>query len=176
MKKDLTHIFIVDDDKILSAVLKKEIKHNFPEKDIVFSTFESGELCGPHIKHKPDIAIVDYHMNSRNKQAMNGIQLIDVFHRQSADTEIILLTGDDNMGLAVEALTHGATDYIVKNELMLRRLNISLYQCFKLRDMKRKLNSKKETGIVAALLIVLLLAATAFMYFFTNNLMTVPKI
>jgi len=166
MKSASINIFIVDDDKILSSVLRGEIRRNFPEKDIRFSTFESGELCEPHIGSQPDIAIIDYHMNSRVRSAMNGIEVIDLFRKKSPDTSTILFTSDSNLGLAVEALTHGATDYVQKNDFMLRRLNVSLYQCFQLRDLKRRNHELKKLLLYASTALAMLAVA---IYYFSSS-------
>lgn len=166
MKKEEITIFIVDDDRILTAVLKNEIRHNFPEENIVIYTFEAGELCESFLNSKPDIAIVDYHMNSRFKDAKNGIQVIDLFKEKSPETNVILFTREENIGLAVEAFDHGAYDYVVKNDFMFRRLNVAIVQCLKLREMKLDLRRQKQRGKMAVFIMTVLLACAMILQFF----------
>ena len=165
MQEDQVSIFIVDDDKVLSTVLKNEIRRNFPQENIVIYTFEVGELCESFMGNKPDIAIVDYHMNSYFKDAIDGIKVIDLFKKESPDTNVILFTKEENIGLAVEAFEHGAHDYVVKNEFMFRRLNVALVQCLKLRKMKQELVRQKKRGMMAVYLMTILLACAMILQF-----------
>jgi len=165
MKEEEISIFIVDDDKILSTVLKNEIRRNFPQENMMIYTFEAGELCESFIGNKPHIAIVDYHMNSRFKDAINGIEVIDLFKKESPDTNVILFTNEENIGLAVEAFEHGAHDYVVKNEFMFRRLNVALVQCLKLLKIKRDLKRQKKRGMIAVYVMTLLLACMMVLQF-----------
>lgn len=159
MKTDNITIFIVDDDKLLAHALKNEIRNHFEEENVQVLTFEAGELCEPFLKNKPDIAIVDYHLNSRFKDARNGVEIIEMIKKQSPDTEVILFTRDDNLGLAVEAFQNGANEYVIKNEYMFRRLNVALMQCLKFRELKLEVKWKKEKRLIATILITAVVSA-----------------
>ncbi|PBQ32493.1 hypothetical protein CNR22_12155 [Sphingobacteriaceae bacterium] len=165
MNKDQISIFIVDDDKILSTVLKNEIRRSFPEENMMIYIFEAGEICQSFMQNKPDIAIVDYHMNSRYKDAINGIAVIDIFKKESPDTNVILFTKEENMTLAMEAFDHGAHDYVVKNEFMFRRLHVALVQCLRLKRIKQDLSRQRKRGKIAVYLMTLLLACAMVLQF-----------
>jgi len=165
MNKDQITIFIVDDDKILATVLKNEIHRDFPNENMMIYIFEAGELCQSFIGNKPDIAIVDYHMNSRFKDAINGIEVIDIFKKESPETNVILFTKEENVGLAVQAFEHGAHDYILKNEYMFRRLNVALVQCLRFRKMKQDMNRQRKRGMIAVYLMTFLLACAMLLQF-----------
>ncbi|HOZ86257.1 MAG TPA: response regulator [Bacteroidia bacterium] len=158
MRSEQINIFIIDDDKILSHALKNEINNHFEDQKVNVRTFEAGELCEPFLKIKPDIAIVDYHLNSKFKDAKNGVEIIEMIKKQSPDTEVILFTKDDNLGLAVEAFQNGANEYVVKNDYMFRRLNVAILQCLKYRELKLELKWKKERRVIAMVLIGVLLS------------------
>ncbi|HQQ94299.1 MAG TPA: response regulator [Bacteroidia bacterium] len=165
MKSDLIRVCIVDDDKILSAKLKKEILSNFPDQDFEFMCFETGEHCELYHRGEADIAIVDYHLNSRCRNAKNGIEVIDWFRETCPDTSTILFTREEHTGLALEALQHGALDYVVKNEMMFHRLNLVLVRLLQIRDLRFDLIRQKERGFVALLIMIFLLAfATALQF------------
>jgi len=51
-----------------------------------------------------------------------GLDTLRRLRAHSADTPVIVLTGDDNTGLAIEAVREGAEDYIVKQEMSGRGL------------------------------------------------------
>jgi DNA-binding NarL/FixJ family response regulator len=164
-------IFIIDDDKLLTGVLKNELVKDFPQEDIVISVFEAGEQCELFLKEKPDIAIVDFHMNSKYRDAMNGIRIIDMIRTKSAGTEIIMFTREENAEVAMRALRHGAHDYIIKNDYMFQRLNVAMQQCIKLREIKRDLRIQKNRGLFAVIIMVVLLGlATTIQFFATHGL------
>lgn len=159
-------VFIIDDDKILSAMLKNEIRRNFPDRNIVVHVFEAGELCEPFLETRPDIAIVDYHLNSRFRDAKNGIEIIDLFRKKSPVTNVILFTHEENVGLAVEAFEHGAHDYVVKNGFMFRRLNVAIVQCLRLREMQKNLERQRRRNMMAVFIMTMLLACAMILQFF----------
>jgi DNA-binding NtrC family response regulator len=155
--KDNVSIFIIDDDKFLSETLKKDIENVFSKTyTLNISTFEAGEQCTEQLKSKPDIAIVDYSLDSKYKDAMNGVQIIDMIKRTSKSTEIIMVTGNESAEIAMKAIHHGAHDYIVKNDHLMRKLNMSLLQCIKLKELKIELQQQKTFGITALIIITLI--------------------
>ena len=67
-------LFLVDDDKLYLKLLELEFKN---ETDFDIETFSTGELCIQSISKKPDVIILDYHLNGIEKNAMNGIDTLD---------------------------------------------------------------------------------------------------
>ncbi|MGB7498389.1 MAG: hypothetical protein WA897_00660, partial [Moheibacter sp.] len=59
-------IFIVDDDEMvtttLSDYLSRDTKHDI-------RCFQTGEECLKELSQKPDIVVLDYHLNSVEKEA-----------------------------------------------------------------------------------------------------------
>ena len=161
MNVDPIRIFIVDDDRILSAVVRNEIRRLLGNRQTEITTFETGEFCSPFIYSRPDIAIVDYHLNSRHLPASNGIELIQQFKKESPETNVIFFTREDNIGLAVEAFEQGASDYVIKNEFMFWRLNMAVNQCLQHVDLTRQLEYKKKVMHYGAAIIALFLLAIA---------------
>ncbi len=45
--------------------------------DFTIETFATGELCLENLSHKPDVIILDYHLDGIDKNAMNGIETLD---------------------------------------------------------------------------------------------------
>ena len=161
MSADPIRIFIVDDDRILSAVVRNEMRQLLCNRPTEITTFETGEYCSAFIDSRPDIAIVDYHLNSRHSRASNGIELIQQFKRESPDTNIIFFTREDDIGLAVEAFEKGATDYVIKNEFMFWRLNMVVKQCLQHVELTRKLEHKKKVIVYSTVVTALFLIAVA---------------
>ena len=167
-------IFIVDDDKMLAKALKNEIEKTFPKLNPVISTFESGEECEKSIKTKPNLAIVDYHLDSKIKNAMNGVKTIDMIKKHSPDTEVIMFTSEEKADIAVKAMQHGAHDYIVKNEHMFRKLNMSLLQCLKLRDLKAEVSKSRTRVFILLFIVVAIIGAVASLQIWAPHLLERP--
>lgn len=156
-----TRIFIIDDDKIMSTVLKKEIEKTFEGAYMVVSTFDSGEQLEAYLGQMPDIAIVDYHLNSENKDAMNGLKIVEMIKKQSHATEVIMCSSEDRAEIAVKAMKAGAHDYILKNGLMFRKVNSAIFQCLRLKKLKGDLKAKaaKNNALFISLMLTLGTAA-----------------
>lgn len=90
-------------------------------------------------KTSVDFIILDF-----NFPVMNGLEFIKVFKKTITDTPIILLTGQGNEKIAVEALKNGAFDYILKNELSEKVLNKSILKAIENRDRARSEKTHHE--------------------------------
>jgi CheY-like chemotaxis protein len=87
--KELT-IFIVDDDKIYLSLLRNSLKRdNFSIYD-----FTSGEECIEYLDLKPDLAILDYHLDGTNPYAMRGDKISEIISQKSPHTEVIIISSD----------------------------------------------------------------------------------
>lgn len=166
-----TTLFIIEPDKLFSTTLKNEILKGFDIEEIAISVFEAGEQCALSLHEHPDIAIVEFHMNSRYKDAMNGIKIIDMIKAKSPNTEIIMFTREDNVEVAKKAFNHGAYDYVVKNGYMFQRLNVSLRQCLMILELKRELKSQKTRGLIALVIIAVLLSLVTTIQIFAPHLL-----
>lgn len=91
-----------------------------------------------------DCIILDF-----NNPVMNGLEFIKEFKKTIMDTPIILITGQGNEKIAVEALKNGAFDYILKNELSEKLLNKSILKAIGKRDFKR--NEKTHLEFIKTL-------------------------
>ncbi|MGV8906278.1 MAG: diguanylate cyclase [Acetobacterium sp.] len=83
-------------------------------------------------KNSVDCIILDF-----NFPVMNGLEFIKEFKKIMIDTPIILITGQGNEKIAVDALKNGACDYILKDELSAKLLNKSILKAIGKRDSKR---------------------------------------
>ncbi len=168
------NIFIVDDDKMLAKALKNEIEKTFPKLNPFISTFESGEECQKAIASKPDLVIVDFHMDSKVKNAMDGVKTIDMIKKHSPNTEVIMFTSVEKAETAVKAMQHGAHDYIVKNEHMFHKLNMSILQCLKLKDLKSEVNKSRTRVFILLFIVVAIIFAVASLQIWAPHLLERP--
>ena len=67
-------IFIVDDEPLLSEMLTDYLKDQHAGFNI--KSFPTGEACLQSLDEQPDAVVLDYHLNSKEKDAANGIDIL----------------------------------------------------------------------------------------------------
>lgn len=151
------NIFIVDDNKVFAMALKAEIETFFKDMPLRVRLFETGENCMERIltvpRIQPQVVILDYHLNSKYPEALDGVAVLDGIKEKSPETNVIMLTGDDSIDIAIKAFQHGASDYVVKTESKFEKIIFSLFNIFKMIEEKRK--SRKYKFLIFLLLVLL---------------------
>jgi two-component system, OmpR family, response regulator len=167
--KKQINIFIVDDNKVFSMTLKtyletalvSPLSTNFAHKNIKVHLFETGEACMEKFsEEKPQVVILDYHLNNRYPNAADGIKVLDWIKKASQETYVVMLTNEDNLEIAKKSFKHGASDYVVKTETQFDKINYSLLNLFKMMEIKNE-NRRYKLGVFAMLLMISLLALVA---------------
>lgn len=108
MTNNKTNLFIVDDNKLMVADLRHYLQNRFGES-IAISTFETGELCLKQVTTETDIVILDYYLEGKN-----GLEILKSIKEINPKTEVIILSANEEMAIAIESFRRGATDYVVK--------------------------------------------------------------
>jgi two-component system OmpR family response regulator len=130
-------IFLVDDDALFLKSLEIEFL-NHGDFDIV--TFATGELCIKNLDKKPDIVVLDFHLDGIDKNAMNGLKTLDKIKNHDSEIPVIMLSSQDKIDIAVQCIHHKAFDYIVKSETAFVRLQKVISSIFKFKKMEKELN------------------------------------
>lgn len=102
------NLFIVDDDKLLVADLKNYLKGRFGVS-IKVSTFYDGESCLKKVDKDTHIVILDYFMDGKN-----GVDVLKSIKDINPETEVIMLSGNEDIAVAIESFRNGANDYVIK--------------------------------------------------------------
>lgn len=110
-------VLLVDDEAIVRSSLAREIEQNNYEVDTAADGEEAiAKLGAPFVY---DLVITDLIMPHSN-----GISVLRAAKERSPETCVIILTGHGDMNYAVEALQHGADDFLCKpcqiDELLFR--------------------------------------------------------
>jgi two-component system sensor histidine kinase/response regulator len=103
-----------EDDYILTRQLLAEVRGGKYALDWAPS-YEEGLKVAGLLEHQ--VCLVDYRLGERS-----GVQLIREARESGLTTPMILLTGQGNHDVDVEAIEAGATDYLVKDETAAGRL------------------------------------------------------
>jgi two-component system OmpR family response regulator len=135
--EDKIKLFLVDDDQVFLKSLEIEFLQH---ADFAVETFATGELCIKNLSHAPDVIILDYFLNSIDKNAMNGIDTLDKIKAFNPDIEVIMLSAQDKIDVAIQCIHHRAFDYVVKSETAFIRLQHIITTIFKYRKMQKALN------------------------------------
>jgi DNA-binding NtrC family response regulator len=130
-------LFLVDDDVLFLKSLQMEFTHN-TESEI--QTFITGELCLESISKSPDVIVLDYYLNSVNKNAINGLETLDRIKSTNPEIPVIMLSSQDKIDVAVNCMKHQAFDYIVKSETAFLRLQRTITTIFHYQKIEKALS------------------------------------
>lgn len=100
-------IFLVEDDSFFGETLKFHLKLN-PDFDVYL--FSTGKECLDNLFLKPDIICLDFGLPD-----IKGDVLLNKIQETNNKIPIIIISGQEDIEVAVNFLKSGARDYIVKN-------------------------------------------------------------
>lgn len=154
VKKQIT-IFIVEDNKTFALALKIDIERAFVNMNIKIHLFETGEACIEKFKwENPQVVILDYHLNNKYPDAIDGIKVLDWIIKEKSEAFVIMLTHEDDINIAIKSFQHGASDYVVKSDSQFRKITFSLLNFVKIMraksdaaKYKRELQKYKENTL-----------------------------
>lgn len=108
-------IFLVDDDVLclnLYQQFLKQLGYNNVEM------YDNGNDCLDSLEeHHPDVIFLDYNM-----EGMNGIDVLKKIKEFNPNITVLFISGQENIEIAVNAMKHGALDYIIKASLNPERM------------------------------------------------------
>ncbi len=107
-------IFIVDDEPLLTKMLGDYIQEENPSCEVI--SFQTGEECLKNLDLLPDAIVLDYHLNSKEKEAANGIDILKEIKKIRKSLPVIMLSSQENYGVASRTIMHGAVHYVVKGK------------------------------------------------------------
>jgi two-component system, OmpR family, response regulator len=130
-------LFLVDDDALYLKSLEIEFLQH---ADFDILTFSTGEQCVKQLSQNPDIVILDYYLDGVDKNAMNGIKTLDRIKAYNSDINVIMLSSQDKIEVAISCMHHRAYDYVVKSETAFMRLKKIISLIFGYKKMEKELN------------------------------------
>jgi CheY-like chemotaxis protein len=112
-------VFLVEDEPLQRQLMLDYLKGKFT---LDLHDFGSGEEALNNLHLKPEIIILDYHLNSSDPEASNGIEVLKKIREVLPLTQVIMLSSQDKISVSVDCMKHGAFDYIVKGDSAFSRL------------------------------------------------------
>lgn len=107
-------IFIVDDDPFCLNLYEQHLI-NLGCNDV--TTYNNGVECLNAIVEKPEVIFLDHNMD-----VLNGFELLKKIKRFDPEIFVIMISGQEDMKTAIDALKYGAFDYIIKNNEEVEKL------------------------------------------------------
>jgi two-component system, NtrC family, response regulator AtoC len=101
-------IFIVEDDPWYGEILEYHLSLN-PEYSIM--RFQSARECLANLHRKPDLITIDFSLPD-----MQGDKLFQKIREVNDALPVIVISGQDDIVIAVELLKMGVTDYLIKDD------------------------------------------------------------
>mgnify|MGYP002630404854 CR=1 FL=1 len=99
-------IFILDDDRYYGIFLKNAL--NSPNYSIEY--FQAEQDCLAALEDAPDVLILDHTL-----KYTTGLEILDEVNRKfKGKVQVIYLSGQEYMHIAVKALKEGAVTYVEK--------------------------------------------------------------
>jgi signal transduction histidine kinase/CheY-like chemotaxis protein len=102
-------VLIIEDEEAHFHLMKRAISKDLAQASV--HHVESATAClGELDRISPDVIVVDYLM-----PGMNGIEFLETLNRMGSDIPVVMITGQGDESIAVQAMKLGARDYLVKS-------------------------------------------------------------
>lgn len=123
-------IFVVEDDPFTCLLYKKHLKNLGFGK---INHFFNGVECLNNLHLAPKIVLLDHDMYE-----VSGFEILLKLKRHNPDIAVIMVSGQEQISTAIDALKYGAFDYIIKGDKETDRITATLTRYSKLLELKGK--------------------------------------
>jgi len=101
-------IFVVEDDSWYGSLLEYHLSLN-PDYEV--EKFTTGKDCLNNLYKNPSVITLDYSLPD-----MSGAEILKQVIKSNPDTNVIIISGQEDVSTAIQMLKEGAYDYIVKDD------------------------------------------------------------
>lgn len=145
MKNSIPRVLIADDEESIRWVLRQAILDLDWEAD---TASDGQEAWRKLLEGNFDVALVDIRM-----PGMDGLELLSRLREAQRDTSVIIITAQNTMANAIEAMKRGAYDYLTKPfdldevRILLRRVEEMRRQSAELQRLEQDQRKRFELGV-----------------------------
>ncbi|MDD4645905.1 MAG: sigma-54 dependent transcriptional regulator [Bacteroidales bacterium] len=107
-------IFVVEDDKFYNKLIEHHLRLN---PDLEVETFFTGKSFLDKLGENPDVVTLDFGLPD-----MDGHDVMEKVKKYNPGIHVVMISGQENISIAVKLLKEGAYDYITKDENIKERL------------------------------------------------------
>ncbi len=129
-------IFILEDDPLF----RKMIEHKLSmDSEYEVSTFECAADMYRELGLQPQVVTLDL-----NLPHVSGIEVMKRISQISPETRVIIVSGQEDVSIAVEVLKLGAFDYLTKDNNTIERLWISAHKATSTINLQQEINTLRQ--------------------------------
>ncbi|PWL32421.1 MAG: regulator [Fluviicola sp. XM-24bin1] len=136
MKTNILKIFIVEDDPFYGEVVQQQLQ---TLENVEVTRFQTADEFASAKDLNPDVVVFDYDMPVRN-----GLQLLEEVKKINDDTFVVMLSGQMELNIVVDAYNKGADKYIIKDEKALVELRQIIENFRKVFNTRNELDHLKD--------------------------------
>jgi DNA-binding NtrC family response regulator len=161
MKTQALNLYIVDDNVLLLTGLRNYLDKKFGN-NLNISTFLTGERLLEKINSETNIVILDYFLEGEN-----GNEVLKSIKTINPKTEVIMLSSNEDIGIAIDAFRRGATDYVIKGEKAWKKVSGLVYNIitYPIRVMVREFKVSKYLAIFLTTFLTMAIVVCAVLKF-----------
>ncbi len=159
--KQVKNIFIVDDDPMQATMLADYLSKY---STFSISVYNSGEECLKNLNKNPEIIFLDYNFDKAGKMAMDGIDILKEIKEAKPETEVVMISGQDKIEVAVNTIKYGAFDYIVKSESAFHRSENIIFNIIKRIKLQGEARLYKKLTLLFGLSLLIMVIIVLILY------------
>lgn len=130
--KNQLKFFIVDDDIFCANMYHQDLK-NMGFNDITY--FNNGTDCLSNLDQSPDIIFLDHNM-----EGITGFEVLKKIKRYNPNIYVVMISGQETIKTAVDALKYGAFDYVAKDNNVGDTIKLIVHKIIIVKEELRKSN------------------------------------
>jgi DNA-binding NarL/FixJ family response regulator len=138
-------VLVVDDDQLFRNGMRR-LLHSMER--VAFGNIQEapdGQSAMRLLDEQPiDLVLIDYQMPGGT-----GLDWLERITGRYSDVAVIMVTGQGDETVAVEAMHHGAMDYLVKGGISPEHMERAIINALEKRNMKRTLEQQRQSLIEA---------------------------
>jgi len=165
-KRKLT-ILVIDDSPADAEILRRLLQQIDAWEIHFLAKHDSREGREEVLKGKADLIFLDYMLGSET-----GLELLNAIEKEGCFLPVIMLTGQGNEEIAVEAMKAGVSDYLVKGRLTSESLRLVISNALQKFKMQQEIEEQRRALLDAERQRVMMESVGAACHHFAQPLTT----
>jgi len=161
-------VFLIDDNPIYLSILEEEILKLMPNVSVFL--FDCGEKALKKMDLDPFLVFLDYDLGGDPDKIMNGINVLKKIKAQNNETEVVMLSGANDVNIITTSIKQGAYDFIYKSEKSMDDVKHKTKAILRKLRLKEERNDLSETKLYLKWVAILLVAVCTMGIYFYEEL------
>ncbi|ETR74572.1 MAG: signal transduction histidine kinase [Candidatus Magnetoglobus multicellularis str. Araruama] len=135
--KQLSKILVIDDEPFVCDMIQSILE----DEGYQVRTVNSGKEAIALIDKMPDFHLI---LSDMNMPDISGLDIIEQLKSKNIDIPIMILTGNNEISVAIKAIQSGASDYLLKDENIQETVVMAVKRVFEKHQLKTDLAQKNN--------------------------------